>query len=78
MPELRIRHLRAARVLAGLKGAELAALAQIDQSTICRMENFGRKTVGGHAGTIDAVVRALANRGVEITDDGVRLIKRRR
>jgi transcriptional regulator with XRE-family HTH domain len=68
--------LRAARALAGLKAAELAKLADIDQSTISRMETFGRTTVGGHAGTVDAVVKALAHRGVEITEDGVRLIKK--
>ena len=71
--------LRAARALAGLKAAELAKLAGVDQSTISRMETFGRKTVGGHAGTVDAVVKALAQRGVEIVgDDTVRLTKRSR
>jgi hypothetical protein len=33
-------------------------------------------SVGGHAGTVDAVVKALKTRGVEITEDGVRLIKK--
>lgn len=71
--------LRAARALAGLKAVELAALADIDQSTISRMENFGRKTVGGHAGTIDAVIHALAQRGVEIVgNDTVRLTRKLR
>jgi transcriptional regulator with XRE-family HTH domain len=69
--------LRAARALAGLRAAELAKLARIDQSTISRMETFGRKTVGGHAGTVDAVVKALAQHGVEITEDGVKLAKKR-
>jgi len=35
-------------------------------------------TVGGYAGTVDAVVKALAQRGVEITDDGVLIRKPRR
>jgi transcriptional regulator with XRE-family HTH domain len=71
--------LRAARALAGLKGTELADLAGVNQATISRMENFGRKTVGGHAGTVDAVVRALAQKGVEIVgDDTLRLTKRPR
>jgi len=71
--------LRAARALAGLKGTELADLAGVNQATISRMENFGRKTVGGYAGTIDAVVRALAQKGVEIVgDDTLRLTKRPR
>lgn len=71
--------LKAARALAGLKATELAALADIDQSTISRMESFGRKTVGGHAGTIDAVLKALAAKGVEIVgEDTVRLTRRPR
>jgi hypothetical protein len=41
------------------------------------MENFGRKAVGGQAATVDAVRAALTKRGVEITDDGVRLIRPR-
>jgi len=74
----RRREAAIARALAGLKAAELADLAEIDASTISRMENFGRKSVGGYAGTVDAVVKALAQKGVEITDDGVRLTKRPR
>jgi transcriptional regulator with XRE-family HTH domain len=70
--------MRAARALAGLKAAELAKLAGVDQSTISRLETFGRKTVAGHAGTVEAVVRVLRSRGVEITEDGgVRPVKRR-
>lgn len=70
--------MRAARALAGLTSVELARLAGIDQSTISRMEMFGRKTVGGHAGTVDSVMKALREKGVEITDDGVRLTRRPR
>jgi len=69
----------AARALAGLKGTELAKLADVNQATISRMENFGRKTVGGHGKTIDAVVRALAERGVQIIgDDTLKLTKKPR
>jgi transcriptional regulator with XRE-family HTH domain len=67
----------AALSLIGWSQAELAKLAGIDASTISRMENFGRKAVGGQAATVDAVRAALTKRGVEITDDGVRLIRPR-
>ena len=70
--------LRAARALAGLKASQLANMAGIDASTVSRLEGSGRKRVGGHAETVDRVVRTLAQRGVEITDDGVRLRKPRR
>ena len=68
--------LRAARALAGLKSGKLAALAKIDASTLSRMEATGRKPVRGHAGTFDAVIRALKAHGVQIEDDDVRLVKR--
>jgi predicted transcriptional regulator len=69
--------LRAARAFAGLKSTELADLAGVNQATISRLENFGRKHVGGNVKTVDAVRKALAQRGVEIVDDHtVRLIKR--
>jgi transcriptional regulator with XRE-family HTH domain len=61
--------LRAARALAGLRSAQLAALAKIDQSTLSRMESTGRKPVRGHAGTVDSVVRTLKAHGVRISDD---------
>lgn len=38
----------------------------------------GRKPARGYAETIAAVVRALAQRGIEITEDGVRLTKPKR
>ena len=71
--------LKAARAFAGLKSTELADLARVNQATISRMESFGRKPVGVHARTIDAVIRALAHRGVELVgDDTVRLTRRPR
>jgi hypothetical protein len=63
-------------VLAGLKSAELAELAGIDTSTISRLEGRGRRTVGGHAATVDAVRHALLSRGVEIGDDGVHFVRK--
>ena len=55
--------LRAARALAGLTAVELAALADVDQSTISRMESTGVKPVRGQVGTVDAVTRALEAQG---------------
>ena len=68
--------LKAARALAGLTRAQLAAMAEIDVSTISRMESAGPSSVGSHARTVELVIRALRARGAEITDDGVRLMKR--
>jgi hypothetical protein len=42
------------------------------------MEGTGRKPVRGHAGTVDAVIRALKAHGVQIEDDGVKLVKKPR
>jgi succinyl-CoA synthetase alpha subunit len=56
----------------------VAALAGVDQSTISRMESTGHRPVKGHAGTVDAVMRALEAKGVVIEQDGVRLRKPRR
>ena len=68
--------LRAARGLAGLRRGELAKLAKIDPSTVSRLEAFGDKTVRGQAPTVDAIVSHLRVRGIEIHDDGVRLVKK--
>ena len=56
--------LKAARALAGLTSVELARLANIDASTISRMETSGARPVRGEAGSVDSVVRALEARGV--------------
>jgi transcriptional regulator with XRE-family HTH domain len=50
--------LRAARALADLTSVELARLANIDASTISRMESSGPRPVRGQAATVDAVVGA--------------------
>ena len=71
--------LKAARALAGLTSAKLAALAKIDPSTISRQWN--RLALGPcarQAGGVDAVVRALEASGVTMDADGVRLKKPRR
>jgi transcriptional regulator with XRE-family HTH domain len=62
--------LRAARALAGLNAAELARVAGIDASTISRLESSRHKTVTGMAQTVEAVLRALAHKGVRINEDG--------
>jgi transcriptional regulator with XRE-family HTH domain len=65
--------LKAARVLAGLEQTQLAKEAQINASTLSRMEGTGTKTVRGHAGNVQRVLDALASHGVEITD-AVRIV----
>jgi hypothetical protein len=42
------------------------------------MESAGAKTARGHGSTINAVVEALARCGVEISEDGIRLVQRKR
>lgn len=68
--------MRAGRALAGLTGAKLAALAGVDPTTISRIESAKQKPVGGQVATVDRVLRALRDKGVEINDDGVRLVKK--
>jgi transcriptional regulator with XRE-family HTH domain len=68
--------LRAARALAGLTAGQLAKLAEIDASTISRLEGARRNEVGGQAMTVDRVVGALLKKGVQITDDGVFFVRK--
>ena len=42
------------------------------------LESAGAKTARGHGSTIQAVVEALAREGVEIVDDGIRLVAKKR
>jgi len=66
--------LKAARALAGLKQAQLAAKAGVDTSTISSMEGKGAKTLGRTgADTIKAVMDALDSAGVEMLDGGCQL-----
>jgi hypothetical protein len=69
--------LKAGRALAGLRSGQLARLAEIDPSTLSRLEAFGSKPVRGQAPNIDAIISQLKARGVEITEDGVRLISKK-
>jgi hypothetical protein len=68
--------LKSARALAGLEQRQVAARARVDATTLYRMEACGSKPVRGHAGNVESVVEVLRKAGVEITDDGVRLIKK--
>jgi transcriptional regulator with XRE-family HTH domain len=62
--------LKAARALAGLKAAQLAAKAGIDASTVSRLESSRHRSVTGMAQTVEAVLKALAQAGVRINEDG--------
>jgi hypothetical protein len=42
------------------------------------MEGSGTKTVRGHAGNVQRVIDALAGHGVEISDDAVKLVPKKR
>jgi DNA-binding XRE family transcriptional regulator len=75
----RSRHqLKAARALVGLQQRTVAQKANIDVTTLVRMERSGAKTVRGYAGNVEAVIEVLRKAGVKITDNGVELIKPRR
>jgi transcriptional regulator with XRE-family HTH domain len=72
--------LKAARALAGLRSAELAALAKIDPATLSRLEAAGHGKVRGQAQTVDAVIAVLKARGIQIDADesSVKLVKKPR
>jgi transcriptional regulator with XRE-family HTH domain len=71
--------LAAARALAGLQQQQLAKLAGVNPSTVNRMEASGAETARGQIRSVQAVIDALAKRGVEITTDGgVRPIEKKR
>jgi hypothetical protein len=57
---------------------ELAELSRLHASTIHRMEASGPESVRGQARNLERVIRALEKKGVEITPDGVKLIKGRK
>jgi transcriptional regulator with XRE-family HTH domain len=67
------RHLRAARILAGLSQSELAKRSKIGIATVKRMESFGG-LIGRRAPTLLRIEKALKEAGVVLTEDGVRLI----
>jgi transcriptional regulator with XRE-family HTH domain len=70
------RAIKAARVLAGLTGKQLAELAKIDPSTLSRLETLGISAVSGK--NYEAVLKALSKAGVEIEGDTLRLARKPR
>jgi hypothetical protein len=70
--------LRAGLSLAGLSAFQLAGASRVSPFTITRMEAAGRKSVRAKAGDLDKVTRALELKGVQITEDGVRLAQKPR
>jgi transcriptional regulator with XRE-family HTH domain len=70
--------LAAARRLVGLRQTELAKAAGLDASTLSRMEGAGNKPVKALSQNLEAVLDALRRAGVEIEDDGIRMVRRRR
>jgi ribosome-binding protein aMBF1 (putative translation factor) len=69
--------LRAARSLIGWQQKDLAKAAGLHPGVMNRMEKAGKARVRGIIKNLEAVLDALEKRGVEITDDGVRLIHKR-
>ena len=68
--------LRAALALVGLVAVEVAKESKVSPSTIHSMESSGKKPVRAKAETVDKVIHALEVKGVEITEDGVRLAQK--
>ena len=68
--------LRAAMALAGVNTRTLAKASNVSPLTIIRMELSAKRTVRADIGTVNKVTRALEAKGVEITEDGVRLIQK--
>jgi hypothetical protein len=62
--------------LAGIKSAALARASNVSPATIIRLQATGRKAVRADAATIEKVTKGLGSNGVEITEDGVRLIQK--
>jgi transcriptional regulator with XRE-family HTH domain len=72
------RLLAAARHAAGLRQAELARDAGIDQTTLSRMEGAGAKPIGGAIRNLDRVLDALRRHGVEVDEDSIRIVRKGR
>jgi transcriptional regulator with XRE-family HTH domain len=64
----------AARHAVGLSQAELARAAGIDPTTLSRIETAGPKPPGGKTANLIAVIDALRAAGVEVLEDGLRLV----
>jgi hypothetical protein len=63
------------QVAVGLRQRTVADRAGVDVTTLVRMESYGAKPVRGYAANVEAVVNVLRKAGVEITDNGVQLVK---
>ena len=70
--------LRAARSLIGMLQRELARAAGLHPGTLNRMEKAGKSRVKGSIANLEAALAALEKHGVEITEDGVRLVRKPR
>ena len=68
--------LRAAMAVAGLNARALANESKVRPLTIMRMEASAKKAVRADSRTVEKVIHALEVKGVEITEDGVRLIQK--
>ena len=70
------RPVGAARSLIGWKQVKLAEEAGLHPGVMNRMEKAGKSRVRGMIKNLEAVLDALEKHGVEITEDGVRLVKK--
>jgi hypothetical protein len=53
---------------------DLARTAKLHISALCQMETTPEGPARGHARNVQAVIDALARHGVQITEDGVRVV----
>jgi DNA-binding XRE family transcriptional regulator len=60
--------LKAARALAGLNQSELAKMAGLNIATISAMEGKAAGTLTSGLDTVQAVMRALSDAGVQVTN----------
>ena len=65
------------KVLLEIHQRQLAKAAGINPATLSRMENSGKKVVRGQGRSIQSVLDALAKAGVEVHEDGVRIIEKK-
>jgi hypothetical protein len=69
-------NLSAAMSLIGLKAAALARASKVSPETIIRLQATGHKVVRADPATIEKVIKGLELNGVQITEDGVRLMQK--
>jgi hypothetical protein len=69
--------IKAGRCLIGMNQRELARAADLDVVTVLRMEQAGFGYVKARGANLQKVIEALRAHGVEITEDGVRLISKK-